>query len=185
MSRIGQQPIKIPAGVKVEMTGSKVMVKGLKGNLDLKVRREIKVKKENGEIIVGRINNTKFARSLHGLTRSLIANMIEGVTKGFSKTLELVGVGYRVALEGEVLVLKVGFSHSVKVAPPTGVKFEVKKNKIKVSGINKQIVGDVAAKIRKIRPPDPYKGKGVRYEGEEIKKKPGKAAKVVGLGGGK
>ena len=183
MSRIGKQPIEIPAGVKVEMTGDKIMVKGPKGGLDLKLRREIKVKKENDKLTVGRINNTKLARSLHGLIRTLIANMIEGVTKGFDKTLELVGVGYRVALEGESLVLKVGFSHPVKISPPEEIKFEVIKNKIKISGIDKQKVGDMAAKIRKIRPPDSYKGKGIRYEGEKVKTKPGKTAKTVGLGG--
>ena len=184
MSRIGQQPIKIPDDVEVKITGDKIVVKGSKGSLDLKFRREIKVKKENNEIIVKRINETKLARSLHGLTRTLIANLIEGVTKGFSKTLEMVGVGYRPSLEGEVLVLKVGFSHPVKIVPPSGIKFEVMKNKIKASGINKQLVGDMAAKIRNVRPPDSYKGKGIRYEGEKVKTKPGKAAKTAGLGSG-
>ncbi|MBL7158980.1 50S ribosomal protein L6 [Candidatus Microgenomates bacterium] len=184
MSRIGQKPIKIPDEVEVEITDNKVVVKGPKGSLDLNLRREIKLKKENNEIVVRRINETKLARSLHGLIRTLTANLIEGVTKGFSKTLELVGVGYRPSLEGEVLVLKVGFSHPVKITPPSGIKFEVVKNKIKISGINKQLVGDTAAKIRKVRPPDSYKGKGIRYEGEKVKTKPGKAAKTAGLGGG-
>lgn len=183
MSRIGKQPIKIPEGVTVETTDAQVVIKGPKGSLDLQLRREIKVKKENSQIIVERIGNTKMARSLHGLTRTLIANMIKGVTQGFSKTLEIVGVGYKVSLEGQNLVLKVGFSHPVKVTPYKGINFEVAKNKVKILGIDKQLVGDVAAKIRKIRPPDAYKGKGIRYEGEEVKTKPGKAAKAVGLGG--
>lgn len=183
MSRIGKKPIQIPEEVKVEITDDGVVVSGPKGRLNLKLRREIKVREENKKIIVERARNTKLTRSLHGLTRTLIANMIEGVTKGFSKTLELVGVGFRAALEGENLILKVGFSHPVRVVPSRGIKFEVLKNKIKVLGIDKQVVGDMAAKIRKIRQPEPYKGKGIRYEGEEIKKKPGKAAKVVGLGG--
>lgn len=182
MSRVGKQPVKIPAEVKVEITDSKVMVKGPKGDLELEFRREVKIEKDNDILTVKRINDTKLVRSLHGLTRTLIANMIEGVTKGFDKTLELVGVGYRAALEGESLVLKVGFSHPVKISPPEEIKFEVIKNKIKISGIDKQKVGDVAAKLRKIRPPDSYKGKGIRYEGEKVKTKPGKAAKAVGLG---
>lgn len=184
MSRIGRKPIEIPQGVEAEIIGSNIMIKGPKGTLNLKLRREIKVKKENGQIIVKRINDTKLTRSLHGLTRTLIANMIEGVSNGFSKMLELVGVGYRAALEGGNLVLKVGFSHPVKITPPSGIKFEVLKNKIKVSGINKQVVGDMAAKVRKIRPPEPYKGKGIRYDGEKVKRKAGKSVKTATLGGG-
>ena len=183
MSRIGKQPINIPEDVKVEIADGKVVVRGPKGSLNLKLRREVKVKKEGDRIVVKRANETKLARSLHGLTRTLIANMIEGVTKGFTKTLELIGVGYRAAVEDQSLVLKVGFSHPVRVTPPPGVKFEVSGKKIKVLGIDKQAVGDVAARIRKIRPPDPYKGKGIRYEGEVVKRKPGKTAKTVGLGG--
>lgn len=183
MSRIGEQPIEIPEGVEIRVTNSEIEVRGPKGSLNLKLRKEIKVKKENGEIIVKRVNETKLAKSLHGLTRTLIANMIEGVTRGFSKTLELIGVGYRAALEDQNLVLKVGFSHPVKITPPPGIRLEVSGRKIKVLGIDKQAVGEVAARIRKIRPPDSYKGKGIRYEGEKIKKKPGKTAKTVGLGG--
>lgn len=183
MSRIGKKPIEIPAGVKTQISRDKIVIKGPKGSLDLNLRREVRVKEENNKIFVERINNTKLARSLHGLTRTLIANMIKGVIKEFSKTLELIGVGYKATLEGESLVLKVGFSHPVKINPAPGIKFEVSKNKVKVLGIDKQAVGDMAAKIRKIRPPEPYKGKGIRYDGEEIRRKPGKAAKAVGLGG--
>lgn len=184
MSRIGKQPIKIPEGIQVAIAKGKVLVTGPKGTLNFKPRREVKVKKEDNQLVVERVGNSKLARSLHGLTRALVANMVIGVTEGFKKALELVGVGFRAALEGESLVLKLGFSHPVKITPPSGIKFEVAKNKIVVSGIDKQAVGEIAAQIRKIRPPDPYKGKGIKYEGEKIRKKPGKAAKAVGLGGG-
>jgi len=183
MSRIGKQAIKIPTEVDLEITSDKVVVKGPKGDLNLDLRKEIKVKKEDSQLLIERKENSKLVRSLHGLTRTLIANMIEGVTKGFTKNLELTGVGYRASLEGEDLVLKVGFSHPVRVKPHKGIKFTVAKNKIEVIGIDKQKVGDMAAKIRKIRPPDAYKGKGIRYQGEKVKIKPGKAAKTIGLGG--
>jgi len=190
MSRIGKKPIQIPEGVNVEVKNGAVVVTGPKGSLTVNFRPEIEVLVEDKKILVKRKGENKLAKSLHGLTRTLIANAVEGVTNGFSKSLEVVGTGYRASLEGETLVLAVGFSHLVKVSPPPGIKFEVEgNNKIKVSGIDKALVGQVAAQIRKIRPPDPYKGKGIRYEGEEVKLKPGKAGKAgaagAGAGGGK
>ena len=183
MSRIGKKPVEIPQGVEVEVEGTFVKVKGPKGELSFKFHPDAIIEKQDGKIVVKRKSNRPFHRALHGTVRAIIANMIEGVTKGFTKTLELIGVGYRAAVEDQSLVLKVGFSHPVRVTPPPGVKFEVSGKKIKVLGIDKQAVGDVAARIRKIRPPDPYKGKGIRYEGEVVKRKPGKTAKTVGLGG--
>ena len=189
MSKIGKKPIEILDQVTVEIKNGQIFVAGPKGSLNLKIRPEIKVFIKGNQVFVSRDRNDRLSRSLHGLTRTLIANAVEGVTNGFSKTLEMVGTGYRASLEGENLVLAVGFSHPVKVLPPSGIKFEVEgNNKIKISGIDKALVGQVAAQIRKIRPPDPYKGKGIRYEGEEVKLKPGKAGKagaVGGVGGGK
>jgi len=183
MSRIGKKPIQIPKGVTVEIKNGTVVVTGPKGSLTVNFRPEIEVLVENDQVLVKRRGENKLAKSLHGLTRTLITNVVEGVTNGFSKSLEAVGTGYRASLEGEILVLAVGFSHLVKVPPPPGIKFEVEENnKIKVSGIDKVLVSQVAAQIRKIRPPDPYKGKGIRYEGEEIKLKPGKAGKAGAAG---
>jgi len=183
MSRIGRKPIDIPEGVTVEVNSGSVVVTGPKGSLTVNFRPEIEVLVENKQVLAKRKKENKLAKSLHGLTRTLIANAVEGVTNGFSKSLEVVGTGYRASLEGETLVLAVGFSHLVKVSPPQGIKFEVEgNNKIKVSGIDKVLVGQIAAQIRKIRPPDPYKGKGIRYEGEEIKLKPGKAGKAGAAG---
>lgn len=185
MSRIGRQPVQIPEGVTVEIKGGEIKVKGPKGELKQRIRSEIKVEKKNNQILVSRKVENKLGRSLHGLIRTLIANMIKGVTEGWSKTLKLVGTGYRAKLEGEKLVLSVGFSHPVVVKPVEGLQFEVKGNDtIRVLGIDKALVGQVAAEIRKIRPPEPYKGKGIRYEGEEVKRKPGKAAKIGAAGFG-
>lgn len=179
MSRIGQQPIKIPEGVSVDYRPPLLVVKGPKGELKQKIRPELKVEIEQGKIKISRKKNDKSNRSLHGLTRTLIANMIEGVTQGYSKVLKLVGTGYRVKKEGEKLVLSLGFSHPVTVESVEGIQFEVEGNDtIKVSGIDKQLVGQVAAKIRQIKPPEPYKGKGIRYQDEEVRRKPGKAGKV-------
>jgi large subunit ribosomal protein L6 len=183
MSRVGRKPINIPEGVTIEVNNGAVVVAGPKGSLTVAFRPEIEVLVENKQVLVKRKKENKLAKSLHGLTRTLIANAVEGVTNGFSKSLEVVGTGYRASLEGETLVLAVGFSHLVRVPPPAGIKFEVEgNNKIKVSGIDKVLVGQVAAQIRKIRPPDPYKGKGIRYDGEEIKLKPGKAGKAGAAG---
>jgi len=185
MSRIGKKPITIPEGVTVEVKSGGVVVAGSKGSLTVNFRPEIEILVDDKQILVKRKGENKLAKSLHGLTRTLIANAIEGVTSGFSKSLEVVGTGYRASLEGETLVLAVGFSHLAKVSPPPGIKFEVEEdNKIKVFGIDKALVGQVAAQIRKIRPPDPYKGKGIRYEGEEVKLKPGKAGKAGATGAG-
>lgn len=179
MSRIGNLPIAIPSSVTVEKTGDRVVVKGPKGELVLTVQRGIKVEVENGQVIVRRKNDQPNLRALHGLVRNLLNNMVVGVTDGWSKNLELQGVGFRAQGGGEMLTLNIGFSHPVEVVAPTGVSFEVRDNtKIKVTGIDKQLVGQVAANIKKIRVPDVYKGKGVRYEGEYIRKKPGKAGKV-------
>lgn len=179
MSRIGNLPITIPSSVTVEKTGSKIMVTGPKGSLELVVQRGINVTVEDSQVIVKRKNDEPKLRALHGLTRNLIANMTVGVSEGWSKNLELVGVGFRVAGGGDKLTLNIGFSHPVEVSAPEGINFEVRDNtKIRVSGADKQLVGQVAANIKKIRVPDVYKGKGIRYEGEYIRKKPGKAGKV-------
>lgn len=183
MSRVGRQPIKIPDLVTVKVENGEVSVVGPKGNLSLKVRPEIKITLRKDQIVVSRQDNERLARSLHGLTRTLIANAIKGVSEGFSKTLKLVGTGYRVSLEGEKLVLSVGFSHPVKIDPPKGIKFEIKGNDtIKISGADKALVSQTTAQIRAARPPEPYKGKGIRYEDEEVKLKPGKAGKAGATG---
>lgn len=182
-------PIIIPAGVTVEKTGRTVSVTGFKGTLNLNIDSSIGVEIEGDKIIVKRKNDQKQIKALHGLTRNLIANMIRGVIDPWSKSLELVGVGFRAQVEESKLILNVGFSHPVEIIAPEGITFEVSDNtKIKISGVDKQLVGQVAANIKKIRPPDVYKGKGIRYEGEYIRKKVGKSAKVgaVGaVGGGK
>jgi large subunit ribosomal protein L6 len=178
MSRIGRQPIEIPSGVDVAVDGSRVTVKGPRGTLEQSFHNEIRIVREDGTVKVERTAEDGFHRSLHGLTRTLIANMVEGVTKGYEKRLEIVGVGYRAALKGTDIELALGFSHSVTVQAPEGIEFEVPApNRITVRGNDKQAVGEIAANIRKIRKPEPYKGKGVRYEGEFVRKKAGKAAK--------
>src|SRR3990172_6036971 len=166
MSRIGNAPILIPAGVTVEETGRTVNVTGPKGNLSLNVDPSIGVKVEGNKVVVNRKNDQKKVRALHGLTRSLIANMVEGVHNLWSKDLELVGVGFRAQVNGDKLILNVGFSHPVEIVAPEGINFEVADTtKIKVSGIDRQLVGQVAANIRAVRAPDVYKGKGIRYAG--------------------
>lgn len=183
MSRIGAQPIVIPDKVKVKLSGEVLEVSGPLGSLKQAIRSEIKLKIEEKKITVERVNDSQIAKSLHGLIRTLIANMILGVTQGFTKDLEIQGTGYRAKLEGGQLVLAVGFSHPVIVEPPEGIKFAVKDEKeIIVSGIDKILVGNMTAKIRKIKPPDAYKGKGIRYLGERIKLKPGKAGKAGAAG---
>ena len=178
MSRIGKLPIPLPAGVSVEISGQDVAVKGPKGELKLTVSEPIKVSQEDGSIIVSRPDDEAKSKSLHGLTRTLIANNVHGVSQGFSKSLEIVGTGYRAAAKGSNIELALGFSHPVVVEPPQGITLTVEGNtKIIVSGIDKQAVGEVAANIRKLRKPEPYKGKGVRYEGERVRRKAGKAGK--------
>jgi large subunit ribosomal protein L6 len=178
MSRIGRLPIDIPAGVDVTIDGSAVTVKGPKGELKLTVASPIEVKLEDGQVLVTRPDDERASRSLHGLTRTLIANQITGVTAGYSKGLEIVGTGYRVAAKGESLEFALGFSHSITVDPPAGISFAVDGNtKLTVHGIDKQAVGEAAANIRKLRKPEPYKGKGVRYAGEVVRRKAGKSGK--------
>ena len=177
MSRIGKQPIAVPDGVEITIEPELVKVKGPKGELEERVSREIGVAQENGEIVVTRSTDRGEHRALHGLTRSLIANMVEGVTNGYEKRLEIQGVGYRAQLQGNKLVLALGYSHPVEVNAPDGIDFEVPQpTLITVRGISKQVVGEVAAIIRKQRPPEPYKGKGIRYEGEYVARKVGKRA---------
>lgn len=178
MSRIGKQPIAVPAGVEVKIDGSTVSVKGPKGELTQTFSSILSITLEDGQLCVTRPDDSREARSLHGLTRTLINNMVVGVSEGYIRSLELVGVGYRAALKGQDLDLSLGFSHPVVITPPEGIKFETpSQTKIVISGIDKQKVGQIAAEIRGIRPPEPYKGKGVRYEGEYIRRKLGKAAK--------
>jgi large subunit ribosomal protein L6 len=178
MSRIGRLPIEIPTGVDVTVAGSAVTVKGPKGELALTVASPIEVKLEDGQLLVTRPDDERASRSLHGLTRTLIANQIIGVTTGYSKGLEIVGTGYRVQAKGASLEFALGFSHSITVDPPAGISFAVEgNNKLTVHGIDKQAVGEVAANIRKLRKPEPYKGKGVRYAGEVVRRKAGKSGK--------
>lgn len=176
MSRIGKMPITVPAGVTVTIEDNHVTVKGPKGELTRQINKNMKLTMDNGVITVERPDDEKESRSLHGLSRTLINNMIIGVTKGFSKTLEINGVGYRAAKQGQNINFTLGFSHPVVKEPPAGITFEVPApNKIVVSGADKEVVGAVAADIRTLRPPEPYKGKGIRYEGEHVRRKIGKA----------
>jgi large subunit ribosomal protein L6 len=179
MSRIGRLPIPVPSGVSVDIDGRQVRVTGPKGTLEHTVAAPIEIARgEDGTLAVTRPSDENKVRALHGLTRTLVANMVSGVTQGYSKTLEIVGVGYRVQAKGQALEFSLGFSHPVVVEPPEGITFAVQApTRFTVSGIDKQQVGEVAAKIRKIRKPDPYKGKGVRYQGEVIRRKVGKAGK--------
>lgn len=178
MSRIGRKPITVPSGVDVTLDNSVITVKGPKGTLTRELHKDIKVTVEGNVITVERPSDNKLHRSLHGTTRSVVNNMVSGVTEGFSKSLELVGVGYRASLSGKKLVLNVGYSHPVEITPEEGIEFEVPSNtKIIVKGINKERVGEYAAKIRSVREPEPYKGKGIKYEGERIIRKEGKAGK--------
>ena len=179
MSRIGKLPVAVPSGVDVTLNDSTVHVKGPKGELQQHILPVVTVTIENGQVVVARKSEDKPGRSAHGLTRTLVANMIDGVTKGFRKSLELQGVGFRVNKAGETLNFSLGFSHPVTFAPPEGIAFTVEgTNRVHVDGIDKQRVGQVAAEIRSLRPPEPYKGKGIRYAGEVVKKKLGKAGKA-------
>ncbi|WP_368497313.1 50S ribosomal protein L6 [Herbiconiux sp. A18JL235] len=178
MSRIGRLPIDIPAGVTVTIDGQDVAVKGPKGELSLTIASPITASVEENQVLVTRPDDERTSRSLHGLTRTLIANQIVGVTDGYSKSLEVVGTGYRVAAKGTGVEFALGFSHPVSVEPPAGITFTVEgNNKLTVNGIDKQAVGEVAANIRKLRKPEPYKGKGVRYAGEVVRRKAGKSGK--------
>jgi large subunit ribosomal protein L6 len=175
MSRIGKKPVAVPSGVNITLGGQAVTVKGPKGQLAWSVPDEVEVRQEGGELTVAPRDDSQRARGMWGLSRTLINNMVEGVTKGYEQNLELVGVGYRAAMKGRALSLQLGFSHDVDIPPPDGITFAVgKPTEVKVSGIDKQLVGEIAARIRRIRPPEPYKGKGVRYAGEKVRRKEGK-----------
>jgi large subunit ribosomal protein L6 len=177
MSRIGRQPIQLPQGVSVSISPGRVMVNGPLGELSQQVPQRMKVEQGDGSVVVSRPSERGEDRALHGLTRSLIANMVEGVTNGFQKRLEIQGVGYRAALRGTDLELSVGYSHPVLLKAPAGITFEVPtQTEVIVKGIDKQQVGQIAAEVRKVRPPEPYKGKGIRYEGEYVRRKVGKRA---------
>ena len=175
MSRIGKKPVAVPSGVTVTITGQTVAVKGPKGQLSWTVPDEIEVTQDGGELAIAKRSDNPRAQAMWGLSRTLVNNMIVGVTQGYEQTLELVGVGYRAAMKGQALSMQLGFSHEVDVPPPAGVTFATpKQTEIKISGIDKQLVGETAARIRRIRPPEPYKGKGVRYAGENVRRKEGK-----------
>lgn len=179
MSRIGRQPVTVPAGVQIDISESnRVVVKGPKGELQRQFAPSMSLTRKEGEILVERPNDEGKQRALHGLSRSLLNNMVTGVTTGYTKTLEVQGVGYRAQLQGTSLQLALGFSHPVVVVPPAGISFAVEGPRILVQGIDNEHVGQVAANIRKLRPPEPYKGKGIRYLGERVRRKAGKAGKV-------
>ncbi len=178
MSRIGRKPVELPAGVEFSQDDNTVTVKGPLGQLKKELPRLIKVELQGNQVIVSRDEDTKEKRSLHGLTRTLVANMVEGVTKGYSKTLELVGVGYRANKQGDNVVISIGYSHPVNIVPPKGIELEVPApTKIVVKGIDKEAVGSIAANIRAVREPEPYKGKGIKYDTERIRRKVGKTGK--------
>ncbi|MBA2752968.1 MAG: 50S ribosomal protein L6 [Chloroflexia bacterium] len=180
MSRIGLRPIPIPAGVDIQIADdNRVTVKGPKGQLDARFDQDMRLSRENGTLSVARPDNERAHRSLHGLTRTLISNMVVGVTDGYKKDLEIQGVGYRAAMDGKVLVLSLGYSHPVRMEPPEGISYTLDGiTRVSVVGIDKQAVGEEAARIRRVRPPEPYKGKGVRYTGEQVRRKAGKAGKA-------
>ncbi len=177
MSKIGKQPVEIPNGVNVKIEGNEVLVSGQKGDLRFQFRPEVTVQVNSNQVKVDRKSEAKFAKALHGLTRSIIANMVKGVSEGHEKILEIIGVGYRANKQGEDLVLNVGYSHSVIIPKTEGILMETKDNKIVVSGADKAMVGEIAAKIRRVRPPEPYKGKGIKYLEEVIRRKAGKSVK--------
>ena len=180
MSRVGKVPITIPSGVEVQLKGAHITVKGPKGELSRDLIADMKLNLSDGVLTVERPSDNVRHRSAHGLTRTLIANMVTGVSEGFAKKLELQGVGYRVQMQGASLVLAVGYSHTVEVPPPPGIEFEVEgTTRVTVRGINKEDVGQAAADVRKVRPPEPYKGKGIRYLGEYVRRKAGKAGRAI------
>jgi large subunit ribosomal protein L6 len=181
MSRIGRKPIEVPGGVDVDIAGGTVTVKGPRGQLVHQIPASITIERQNGTLTLSRSSDEPNIRALHGLSRSLVANMVTGVSAGFTRTLVITGVGYRATKDGDNLRLAVGYSHPVDIRPPDGISFELPvPTRVVVSGINKELVGEVAAKIRAVRPPEPYLGKGIRYEDEVIRRKAGKAGKVGG-----
>ena len=180
MSRIGRLPIKIPEDVNVKIDGGEVLVSGPKGNLKKSIPQGILIILEGSTVIVKRENDNKQTKAHHGTTRALIENLVKGVSDGWTKELEMVGAGYRAQLNGDTLSLTVGFSHPVEIKVPEGIDFKVEKTKITIEGIDKEVVGQISAKIRSVRPPEPYKGKGIKYVDEVVRRKPGKAAKAQG-----
>src|SRR3954451_9121767 len=181
MSRIGRLPIPVPSGVDVSIDGRQVTVKGPKGELSRELHPDISVRQEDGTLLVERPSEQKVHKQLHGLTRTLVANMVEGVTNGYRKGLEITGVGYRASKVGEKLQLNLGYSHPIEIDPPQGISFEIENpTRLAVVGIDKELVGQIAARVRATRKPEPYKGKGVRYAGEQIRRKAGKAGKIGG-----
>jgi large subunit ribosomal protein L6 len=182
MSRVGKKPIELPKKVEVAIDGSEVMVKGPKGSLSRAFHPDMEITLQEGGLSVQRPTDQRGHRALHGLTRALLANMVYGVSEGYSKVLEIVGTGYRAEMQGETLVLYLGHSHPIEFPPPAGISFDVPKGgrTVTVQGIDKELVGEIAARIRRQRPPEPYKGKGVRYEGERVRRKAGKAGRVGG-----
>ena len=183
MSRIGRMPVVVPAGVKVKIEGNRVTVEGSKGKLTRVFHPDVKVTQEDGKLVVTRSSDNRLQRSLHGLSRSLLANMIDGVTKGFEKNLELAGVGYRAQKAGSKVTLQVGYSHPVEFDPPKGIEIIIEgTNKLRVVGVDKELVGETAAEIKRIRIPDSYKGKGIKYTTERLRLKPGKAGKTATKG---
>lgn len=180
MSRVGKQPIELPEKVEVDIRGSKVTVKGPKGDLQRSFHPDMEIKLQDGILLVERPTDQRGHRALHGLTRALLANMVQGVSEGYSKVLEIVGTGYRAEMQGEDLVLYLGYSHPIDFPAPAGISFEVPRGgrAVTVQGTDKELVGEIAARIRRQRPPEPYKGKGVRYQGEHVRRKDGKAGRV-------
>lgn len=180
LSRIGKMPIEIPKGVEVRIEGNRVTARGPKGELSREVDPEMRLELSDSQLRVIPPSDQPRHRAMHGLTRTLIHNLVVGVSQGYTKTLELVGVGYRAQMQGNKLVLSVGYSHPVEITPPPGIEFEVDgTSRIMVKGIDKELVGQVAADVRKVRPPEPYKGKGIRYQGEYVRRKAGKAGKAI------
>lgn len=175
MSRIGKREIDIPKGVTIEVAGEAITVKGPKGQLSTPTHPKIVYTVEEGKVLVSRVDDTRMARAQHGLRRTLLANLVEGVSKGFSKTLEVIGVGYKVATSSDTVSLAVGFSHSVEFKLPKGIEAKVDGNKLTLSGVDKELLGETAARIRRVRPPEPFKGKGIKYENEVIRRKAGKS----------
>jgi large subunit ribosomal protein L6 len=183
MSRIGKLPVPVPQGVTVDIKKNSVTVKGPKGELSRDFPPEISLKQEDGQVVATRNSDHRLHRAKHGLTRALLNNMVVGVSDGFTRNLQIEGVGYRAIIEGSNLILNVGYSHPVLIEPPAGINFEVTDRngrRLVVTGIDKEVVGEIAARIRRVRPPEPYKGKGLRYEGEMVRRKAGKAGKAIG-----
>lgn len=181
MSRIGKMPVKIPSGVDVKINNTSLRIKGPKGELAHTFPPVVRIEQEDNQITITPTSEEQFSRAMHGTARAVINNMVVGVSEGFMKELEIVGVGYRAELQGKTLVLSVGFSHTVEIPPPDGISYELddRGREIKVIGFDKQVVGQISAEIRKVRPPEPYKGKGIRYKGEYVRRKAGKAGKAI------